>query len=191
MSAESASSISRAQGVDSVHALQHVLYRCAKRDRACPPLRNASRRTMSVSRVRENRPHGSRWRREDTRPVGYAVRSQRLPPTLPGGRPRVHGITRRESRPGPRLETRLLRRKFQRLLTRQVTLVILALMAGTRTRPFPPAKRAGDSGVRMSAEPSLAINPASPVLLHEQVAAAIRRAIAEGEAGPGDRPTAC
>ncbi len=31
------------------------------------------------------------------------------------------------------------------------------------------------------------IDPSSPVPLHEQVAAAIRRAIAEGEAGPGDR----
>ena len=33
MSAESASSISRAQGVDRVHALQRVLYRCAKQER--------------------------------------------------------------------------------------------------------------------------------------------------------------
>jgi GntR family transcriptional regulator len=31
------------------------------------------------------------------------------------------------------------------------------------------------------------IDSGSPVPLHEQVAAAIRRAIAEGEAGPGDR----
>jgi GntR family transcriptional regulator len=31
------------------------------------------------------------------------------------------------------------------------------------------------------------INPSSPIPLHEQVAAAVRRAIAEGEAGPGDR----
>jgi GntR family transcriptional regulator len=31
------------------------------------------------------------------------------------------------------------------------------------------------------------IDSASPVPLHEQVAAAIRRAIADGEAGPGDR----
>jgi GntR family transcriptional regulator len=31
------------------------------------------------------------------------------------------------------------------------------------------------------------IDPASPNLLHEQVAAAIRRAIADGEAAPGER----
>src|SRR3984957_1116446 len=31
------------------------------------------------------------------------------------------------------------------------------------------------------------IDRADPVLLHDQVAAEIRRAIAEGEAGPGDR----
>src|SRR3990172_8469873 len=40
---------------------------------------------MSVSRVRENRMHGSRWRREEPRPVGYAARQWRLPPTLPVG----------------------------------------------------------------------------------------------------------
>jgi GntR family transcriptional regulator len=33
----------------------------------------------------------------------------------------------------------------------------------------------------------LEINPSSPVALHEQVAAAIRRAIADGEALPGER----
>jgi GntR family transcriptional regulator len=33
----------------------------------------------------------------------------------------------------------------------------------------------------------LRIDPGDPVPLHEQVAAAIRRAIADGEAGPGDR----
>lgn len=33
----------------------------------------------------------------------------------------------------------------------------------------------------------LEIDPTSPVPLHEQVAAAIRRAIAEGQAGPGER----
>jgi GntR family transcriptional regulator len=33
----------------------------------------------------------------------------------------------------------------------------------------------------------LKIDPSSPVPLHEQVAASIRRAIADGEAGPGDR----
>jgi len=33
----------------------------------------------------------------------------------------------------------------------------------------------------------LEIDPGLPVPLHEQVAGAIRRAIAEGEAGPGDR----
>jgi GntR family transcriptional regulator len=31
------------------------------------------------------------------------------------------------------------------------------------------------------------IDSSSPIPLHEQVAAAVRRAIAEGEAGPGDR----
>ncbi len=35
--------------------------------------------------------------------------------------------------------------------------------------------------------PSMWVDHASPVPLHEQVAAAIRRAIAEGEAGSGDR----
>jgi GntR family transcriptional regulator len=35
--------------------------------------------------------------------------------------------------------------------------------------------------------PAIGIDHSSPVALHEQVAAAIRRAIAEGEAGPGDR----
>ena len=39
----------------------------------------------------------------------------------------------------------------------------------------------------MSNAPSFTIDTASPTLLHEQVEAAIRRAIAEGEAGPGDR----
>ncbi|HEY3771652.1 MAG TPA: GntR family transcriptional regulator [Solirubrobacteraceae bacterium] len=39
----------------------------------------------------------------------------------------------------------------------------------------------------MSGHPPIAIDPSSPVALHEQVAAAIRRAIADGEAGPGDR----
>jgi GntR family transcriptional regulator len=34
---------------------------------------------------------------------------------------------------------------------------------------------------------TLEIDPSSPIPLHEQVAGAIRRAIAEGEAGPGDR----
>jgi GntR family transcriptional regulator len=38
-----------------------------------------------------------------------------------------------------------------------------------------------------STNPTLGIDHASPVALHEQVAAAIRRAIADGEAGPGDR----
>ena len=34
---------------------------------------------------------------------------------------------------------------------------------------------------------SVTINRDDPVLLHDQVAADIRRAIAEGEAGPGER----
>jgi GntR family transcriptional regulator len=38
-----------------------------------------------------------------------------------------------------------------------------------------------------STKPTASIDHASPVPLHEQVAAAIRRAIAEGEAGPGER----
>ena len=40
---------------------------------------------------------------------------------------------------------------------------------------------------RGGGEPLLVIDPASPVALHEQVAGAIRRAIADGEAAPGDR----
>ena len=39
----------------------------------------------------------------------------------------------------------------------------------------------------MSGGANIQIDPASPVSLHEQVAAAIRRAIAEGEAVPGER----
>lgn len=35
--------------------------------------------------------------------------------------------------------------------------------------------------------PILRVDPSDPVLLHEQVAAEIRRAIAEGEAVPGER----
>jgi GntR family transcriptional regulator len=38
-----------------------------------------------------------------------------------------------------------------------------------------------------STSPIAEIDPSSPVPLHEQVAAAIRRAIAEGEAPPGER----
>ena len=34
---------------------------------------------------------------------------------------------------------------------------------------------------------TMRVDPGSPVPLHEQVAAALRRAIAEGEAGPGER----
>lgn len=36
-------------------------------------------------------------------------------------------------------------------------------------------------------DPAITIDPSSRVSLHEQVASAIRRAIADGEAGPGDR----
>jgi GntR family transcriptional regulator len=39
----------------------------------------------------------------------------------------------------------------------------------------------------LDTDAKLEINPASPVPLHEQVAAAVRRAIAEGEALPGER----
>jgi GntR family transcriptional regulator len=39
----------------------------------------------------------------------------------------------------------------------------------------------------MSAEARLAVDPSSKVALHEQVAASIRRAIADGEAAPGER----
>jgi len=35
--------------------------------------------------------------------------------------------------------------------------------------------------------PAVTIEPSNPTPLHEQVAAALRRAIADGEAGPGDR----
>jgi GntR family transcriptional regulator len=38
-----------------------------------------------------------------------------------------------------------------------------------------------------STKPTVAIDHSSSVPLHEQVAAAIRRAIADGEAGPGER----
>jgi GntR family transcriptional regulator len=38
-----------------------------------------------------------------------------------------------------------------------------------------------------STSPKVEIDPTSPVPLHEQVAAAIRRAIADGEAKPGER----
>jgi GntR family transcriptional regulator len=38
-----------------------------------------------------------------------------------------------------------------------------------------------------STKPTVEINPASSVPLHEQVAAALRRAIADGEVLPGDR----
>ncbi|MGO9583834.1 MAG: hypothetical protein ACLP36_13630 [Acidimicrobiales bacterium] len=39
-----------------------------------------------------------------------------------------------------------------------------------------------------STRPRIEIDPNSSVPLHEQVAAAVRRVIAEGEAGPGERP---
>lgn len=35
--------------------------------------------------------------------------------------------------------------------------------------------------------PAITVDPSNPTPLHEQVAAALRRAIADGEAGPGDR----
>jgi DNA-binding transcriptional regulator YhcF (GntR family) len=38
-----------------------------------------------------------------------------------------------------------------------------------------------------STNPIVKVDHSSPVTLHEQVAAAIRRAITEGEAGPGER----
>ena len=43
-----------------------------------------------------------------------------------------------------------------------------------------------DANVR-STNPTRRVDHSSPVPLHEQVAAAIRRAIADGEAGPGER----
>jgi GntR family transcriptional regulator len=45
-----------------------------------------------------------------------------------------------------------------------------------------PEKRESGLGGR-----PVEIDPSSPVALHEQVAAAVRRAIADGEAAPGDR----
>ncbi|HEY6275495.1 MAG TPA: GntR family transcriptional regulator [Streptosporangiaceae bacterium] len=48
------------------------------------------------------------------------------------------------------------------------------------------AGSAYDANVR-STNPTLDIDHSSPIPLHEQVAAAIRRAIAEGEARPGER----
>ncbi len=44
-----------------------------------------------------------------------------------------------------------------------------------------------DAIVSSTNSSSLDVDFSSPVPLHEQVAAAIRRAIADGEAGPGDR----
>src|SRR5207245_10002654 len=46
---------------------------------------NAGGEERRRARVRENRMHGSRWRREETRPVGPARAAQprRLSPTLP------------------------------------------------------------------------------------------------------------
>ena len=38
-----------------------------------------------------------------------------------------------------------------------------------------------------STNPAFGVDLSSPIPLHEQVAAAIRRAIADGEVGPGDR----
>jgi GntR family transcriptional regulator len=46
--------------------------------------------------------------------------------------------------------------------------------------------RGYDANVR-STSPTVKVDHFSPVPLHEQVAAAIRRAIADGEAGPGER----
>jgi GntR family transcriptional regulator len=43
------------------------------------------------------------------------------------------------------------------------------------------------SATLISTMPILRVDPSDPVLLHEQVAAEIRRAIAEGEAVPGER----
>ena len=39
----------------------------------------------------------------------------------------------------------------------------------------------------ISIKPDLHVDPSDPVFLHEQVAAEIRRAIADGEAAPGER----
>jgi GntR family transcriptional regulator len=49
--------------------------------------------------------------------------------------------------------------------------------------------RGYDANVRSTnyTRPTLGIDHSSPLPLHEQVAAAIRRAIADGEAGPGER----
>jgi GntR family transcriptional regulator len=41
--------------------------------------------------------------------------------------------------------------------------------------------------LRMTTAPNLKIDPSSSIPLHEQVAATIRRAIADGEANPGER----
>ena len=49
-----------------------------------------------------------------------------------------------------------------------------------------PARTGYDASVR-STNPTVRIDHSSPVPLHEQVAAALRRAIADGEAGPGER----
>jgi GntR family transcriptional regulator len=49
---------------------------------------------------------------------------------------------------------------------------------------MPPVKKAPNAPTELSL---VAVDQTDRVLLHEQVAAAIRRAIADGEAGPGDR----
>jgi GntR family transcriptional regulator len=44
-----------------------------------------------------------------------------------------------------------------------------------------------DGAIERSTISSVKVDPKEPVPLHEQVAAEIRRAIADGECGPGDR----
>jgi GntR family transcriptional regulator len=58
-------------------------------------------------------------------------------------------------------------------------------------RPRKPSGSRSEDGTTASGSPDeFALTPvdrADPILLHDQVAAEIRRAIAEGEAGPGER----
>src|SRR3984893_5637151 len=60
------------------------------------------------------------------------------------------------------------------------------LTAGDPTGLAGGGMRGYDANVR-STNPTVNVDHFSPVPLHEQVAAAVRRAIADGEAGPGER----
>jgi GntR family transcriptional regulator len=63
---------------------------------------------------------------------------------------------------------------------------VLIYLRQARSAVAQPGHRSYDAIVS-STYPGVGIDLSSSVALHEQVAAAIRRAIADGEAGPGDR----